>query len=208
MPIVAPSTPGDCFYAAIEAARIALKYRTPGLPALRRLPGQRGRAVADPRRGHPARHQRAVRHRAQPHRATTATEEFWPYLRDPATLARPWAIPGTPGLMHRIGGLEKADGSGDVSYDPANHELMTKLRVAKVAGIAADIPLVEVDDPDGAERAGARLGIHLRRHPGRHPAGARPRATRWPTPTSATSTRSRPTWATSCGPTARCWSRR
>ena len=81
----------------------------------------------------------------------TASEEFWPYLRDPATLARPWAIPGTPGLMHRIGGLEKADGSGDVSYDPVNHERMTKLRVAKVAGIAADIPLVEVDDPDGAE---------------------------------------------------------
>jgi 2-oxoglutarate ferredoxin oxidoreductase subunit alpha len=72
-------------------------------------------------------------------------------LRDPATLARPWAIPGTAGLMHRIGGLEKADGSGEVSYDPANHERMTKLRVAKVAGIAADIAPVEVDDPGGAE---------------------------------------------------------
>ena len=74
---------------------------------------------------------------------------FWPFLRDPETLARPWAIPGTPDLMHRIGGLEKADGSGNVSYDPANHELMMKLRAAKVAGIAKDIPLVEVDDPDG-----------------------------------------------------------
>jgi 2-oxoglutarate ferredoxin oxidoreductase subunit alpha len=83
------------------------------------------------------------------HVAEDGTEEFWPYLRDSTTLARPWAIPGTPGLTHRIGGLEKADGSGDVSYDPANHELMTKLRAAKVAGIAADIPLAEVDDPDG-----------------------------------------------------------
>jgi 2-oxoglutarate/2-oxoacid ferredoxin oxidoreductase subunit alpha len=77
------------------------------------------------------------------------TEEFWPYLRDPETFARPWAIPGTPGLTHRIGGLEKADGSGDVSYDPINHERMSHLRAAKVAGIAADIPDVEVDDPGG-----------------------------------------------------------
>ena len=69
--------------------------------------------------------------------------------RASATFARPWAIPGTPELMHRIGGLEKADGPGTVSYDPANHERMTKLRVAKVAGIAADIPAAEVDDPDG-----------------------------------------------------------
>jgi 2-oxoglutarate ferredoxin oxidoreductase subunit alpha len=77
--------------------------------------------------------------------------EFWPYLRDEQTLARPWAIPGTPGLMHRIGGLEKSDGAGTVSYDPDNHELMSRLRAAKIAGIAADIPLAEVDDPDGAE---------------------------------------------------------
>ena len=74
--------------------------------------------------------------------------EFWPYLRDPETLARPWAIPGTPGLEHRIGGLEKADGTGNISYDPDNHERMVRLRAAKVAGIAKDIPLVEVDDPD------------------------------------------------------------
>jgi 2-oxoglutarate ferredoxin oxidoreductase subunit alpha len=75
--------------------------------------------------------------------------EFMPYLRDPSTLARPWAIPGTPGLAHRIGGLEKADVTGNVSYDPDNHDLMTRLRTRKVAGIAADIPEVEVDD-DGA----------------------------------------------------------
>ena len=92
----------------------------------------------------------------------------------PETLARPWAIPGTPGLTHRIGGLEKEDGSGDVSYDPANHELMTKLRVAKVAGIATDIPLIEVDDPDGRRRARARVGLHLRGHPGRRTAGPGP----------------------------------
>jgi 2-oxoglutarate ferredoxin oxidoreductase subunit alpha len=77
--------------------------------------------------------------------------EFLPYKRDPDTLARPWAIPGTPGLEHRIGGLEKADGTGNVSYDPDNHDLMVRMRARKVAGIAADIPELEVDDPDGAE---------------------------------------------------------
>ena len=72
------------------------------------------------------------------------TEEFWPYLRDPETLARPWAVPGTPGLMHRVGGIEKEDGSGNISYDPDNHEQMVRLRAAKVAGIAHDIPPIEV----------------------------------------------------------------
>jgi 2-oxoglutarate ferredoxin oxidoreductase subunit alpha len=75
--------------------------------------------------------------------------EFWPYLRDPVTLARPWAVPGTPGLQHRIGGIEKEDGTGNISYDPANHEKMVNLRAAKIAGIAADIPEVTVSgDPD------------------------------------------------------------
>ena len=78
-------------------------------------------------------------------------DEFWPYLRDPETLARPWAIPGTPGLMHRVGGIEKEDGTGNISYDPANHDKMTRLRAAKIAGIANDIPLTDVDDPDGAD---------------------------------------------------------
>src|SRR5207244_7358409 len=77
--------------------------------------------------------------------------EFWPYLRDPETLARPWAIPGTPGLMHRIGGIEKEDGSGNISYDPDNHDRMTRLRAAKAAGIADDIPLVDVEDPGRAD---------------------------------------------------------
>ena len=82
---------------------------------------------------------------------TVADGEFMPYARDPETLARPWALPGTPGLEHRIGGLEKADVTGSISYDPENHDLMTRLRAAKVAGIANDIPLLEVDDPGGAD---------------------------------------------------------
>jgi 2-oxoglutarate/2-oxoacid ferredoxin oxidoreductase subunit alpha len=148
VPIVAPSTPGDCFYIAIEAARIALKYRTPvfilsdgylangaepwPVPEVGDLPDISVPFATETN-----------------HVNADGTEEFWPYLRDPETFARPWAIPGTPGLTHRIGGLEKADGSGDVSYDPINHERMSHLRAAKVAGIAADIPDVEVDDPDG-----------------------------------------------------------
>ncbi|HLI02539.1 MAG TPA: 2-oxoacid:acceptor oxidoreductase subunit alpha, partial [Acidimicrobiales bacterium] len=152
IPIVAPSTPGDCFSTAIEAARIALKYRTPVLllsdgylangtepwavPDVADLPDISVQFATEPN-----------------HTAADGTEDFWPYIRDPETLARPWAVPGTPGLMHRIGGLEKADGSGAVSYDPANHQRMVDLRVAKVAGIARDIPAVEVDDPDGDAEA-------------------------------------------------------
>ena len=78
------------------------------------------------------------------HVAADGTNVYWPYLRDPETLARPWAIPGTPGLMHRVGGLEKQDGTGDIDYTPANHEKMVLLRAAKIAGIASDIPLAEV----------------------------------------------------------------
>jgi 2-oxoglutarate ferredoxin oxidoreductase subunit alpha len=151
VPIVAPSTPGDCFFAAIEAARIAIKYRTPvfllsdGYLANGAEPWRIPDVASLP--------DISVLFAVEPNHTDEAAgvEDFWPYLRDPVTLARPWAIPGTPGLTHRIGGLEKEDGSGDVSYDPANHELMTKIRVAKVNGIAADIPPVEVDDPDGAE---------------------------------------------------------
>ena len=83
--------------------------------------------------------------------AAVGETEFQPYHRDPETLARPWAIPGTAGLEHRIGGLEKADVTGSISYDPENHDLMTRLRAAKVAGIANDIPELAVDDPDGAD---------------------------------------------------------
>jgi len=86
------------------------------------------------------------------HTDEDGTEHFRPYLRDPDTLARPWAVPGTPGLEHRIGGLEKEDGSGNVSYDALNHDHMVRTRQAKIDGIASDIPLLEVDDPtDDAE---------------------------------------------------------
>jgi 2-oxoglutarate/2-oxoacid ferredoxin oxidoreductase subunit alpha len=83
------------------------------------------------------------------HEKPDGTPEFWPYLRDPETLARPWARPGTPGLEHRIGGIEKADGSGNISYDPSNHDTMVRLRQAKIDGIARDIAPLEVDDPNG-----------------------------------------------------------
>ena len=148
VPIVAARTPAHCFEATIEAVRIALKYRTPvfllsdgylangaepwRLPDVATLPD-----ISVPFADGPN------------HTAPDGTEEFWPYLRDPETLARPWAIPGTSGLEHRIGGLEKADGTGNISYDPANHEHMVRLRQAKVDGISKDIPPVELDDPDG-----------------------------------------------------------
>ena len=144
MPIVAAKSPSHCFDATIEAARIALKYRTPvflltdgflangaepwRLPSVSDLPDISVPFALSPNH----------------------EGEFWPFLRDPETLARPWAIPGTEGLEHRIGGIEKQDGSGNIDYDPGNHELMTQLRAAKVAGIAKDIPLVEVDDPSSA----------------------------------------------------------
>jgi 2-oxoglutarate/2-oxoacid ferredoxin oxidoreductase subunit alpha len=148
LPIVAARTPGHCFFAAIEAARIALKYRTPvillsdGYLANGAEPWRLPRVEDLPDIGVP--------YATGPnHTAADGTPEFLPYLRDPTTLARPWAVPGTPGLEHRIGGLEKADRTGAISYDPANHEHMVRLRAAKVAGIAGDIPPVELDDPGG-----------------------------------------------------------
>jgi 2-oxoglutarate ferredoxin oxidoreductase subunit alpha len=144
VPVIAPQSPSDCFYAAIEAARIAVKYRTPvillsdgylangsepwKLPDVAKLPT------------------------IEPNFAEAQQDGFQPFKRDPETLARPWAIPGTAGLEHRIGGLEKADGSGNISYDPANHDTMTRLRQAKVDGIANDIEPLAVDDPSGAAR--------------------------------------------------------
>jgi 2-oxoglutarate ferredoxin oxidoreductase subunit alpha len=148
VPVVAARTPGGCFYAAIEAARLALKYRTPvfllsdgylangaepwPIPDVEALPDISVEFAS-----------------GFNHTTPDGAEVFWPFKRDPETLARPWAVPGTPDLMHRIGGLEKADGSGAVSYDAANHEFMVRTRAAKIAGIAKDIPPVEVDDPDG-----------------------------------------------------------
>ena len=150
LPIVAAKTPSHCFEATVEAVRLAVKYRTPvillsdgylangtepwKLPDLDQLPDIDPDFATDPN-----------------HVDDDGNAVFWPYLRDPETLARPWAPPGLAGLEHRIGGLEKADGSGNVAYDGANHEKMTRLRAAKIAGIAHDIPPTDVDDEDGAE---------------------------------------------------------
>jgi 2-oxoglutarate/2-oxoacid ferredoxin oxidoreductase subunit alpha len=148
LPVIAAYSPPHCFYAAIEAARIALKYRTPvillsdgylangahpwKLPNIDDLPDISVPFATE------LNHERA-----------DGEMEFWPYLRDLETLARPWAIPGTPRLMHRVGGIEKEDGSGNISYTPDNHEKMVHLRADKIAGIAKDIPLAEVEgDPD------------------------------------------------------------
>jgi 2-oxoglutarate/2-oxoacid ferredoxin oxidoreductase subunit alpha len=148
VPIVAAYSPSHCFFAAIEAVRIALKYRTPvillsdGYIANGAEPWLVPDVDALPDISVPFQ----TEHN---HTRDDGTTEYWPYLRDPETLARPWAIPGTPGLAHRVGGLEKEDGSGNINYTPENHEKMVHLRAAKVAGIAADIPLAEVaGDPD------------------------------------------------------------
>jgi 2-oxoglutarate ferredoxin oxidoreductase subunit alpha len=149
VPVVAPRTPADCFDAALEAARIALAYRTPvfllsdgylangsepwRVPDVEDLPDLRVEFADGPN-----------------HTTEDGVEVFWPYKRDPQTLARPWAVPGTPGLEHRIGGIEKQDGTGNISYDPANHDFMVRTRQAKIDGIA--VPALEVDDPDGDAR--------------------------------------------------------
>jgi 2-oxoglutarate ferredoxin oxidoreductase subunit alpha len=138
LPIVAPATAAECFDYAIDAARIALKYMTPviylsdaflangsepwRIPTIADLPDLRV----------PSR---------------TEKEGFYPYMRDPETLARPWAVPGTPGLEHRIGGLEKLDVLGTVSYDNDNHHRMTLLRAEKVARVVQDIAPLEVHGP-------------------------------------------------------------
>ena len=137
IPIVAPATPSDCFWAALEASRIAVKYMVPVI------------VLSD---GYLA-------NGAEPWRIPDATEipeipvhfakeansstGYLPYKRDPQTLARPWAVPGTPGLEHRIGGLEKQDVTGNINYEPLNHEHMVRIRAAKVAAVAQDIPDVE-----------------------------------------------------------------
>jgi 2-oxoglutarate/2-oxoacid ferredoxin oxidoreductase subunit alpha len=144
LPIIASSTPGQCFEAALEAVRIAVSYRTPVIllsdtflanssepwviPAVGDLPELDPGFAAEPTEG----------------------ERFWPYMRD-ENLARPWAIPGTPGLQHRIGGLEKEELTGNVSYEPENHALMTRIRAERVAKIVDDIPELSVDEDDGAE---------------------------------------------------------
>jgi len=141
VPVLAAATPGDCFYAAVEAARVALTYRTPVylLSDAYLANGAEPWQIPDIASLEPI----AVEF-AQPD-----GEPFLPYKRDPETLARPWAIPGTPGLEHRIGGLEKANETGNVSYDAENHDLMTQLRAQKVAGVK--VPDLEVDHQEGAD---------------------------------------------------------
>ncbi|SHG07260.1 2-oxoglutarate ferredoxin oxidoreductase subunit alpha [Jatrophihabitans endophyticus] len=150
VPIVAPQSPGDCFDAAVEAARIALTYRTPvfllsdgyiangsepwAVPSVSDLPDLRVEFATEPN-GDGSN--------------GGAEGDYLPYLRDPETLARPWAVPGTKGLEHRIGGIEKADRTGNISYDPDNHDFMTRTRQAKVDGIARSLPPITVDDPSG-----------------------------------------------------------
>ncbi|HXH78719.1 MAG TPA: 2-oxoacid:acceptor oxidoreductase subunit alpha [Nocardioides sp.] len=160
LPIIAPQSPGDCFDAALEAARIAITYRTPVMllsdgylangsepwrvPEVSELP------TIDPdfatRKNHTVHNE-----------DETETSEFWPYDRDAETLARPWAVPGTPGLEHRIGGLEKGDGHGNISYDPDNHDFMVRTRQAKVDRIADSLPPLQVDDPAGPDGRGAKV---------------------------------------------------
>ena len=144
LPIVASYSPASCFWAAVESARIAIKYMTPvillsdgyiangaepwRITALGKLPDISRDFTTHPNMG----------------------EDFWPYLRDDITLSRPWAIPGTPGLEHRIGGLEKADGTGNIDYEPENHQLMSELRAAKIKAIEEDIDPLEWRGDDDA----------------------------------------------------------
>jgi 2-oxoglutarate/2-oxoacid ferredoxin oxidoreductase subunit alpha len=148
--VLAPSTPADCFDTAIEAVRIAVKYRTPVVILSDGYLANGSEPWLIPSVDSLAR----LRDEFKFAKGTGAADgsepaAFQPFQRDPQTLARPWAIPGTPGLEHRIGGIEKADGSGSISYDPDNHDRMVRLRQAKIDGIATDIGPLEVDDPDG-----------------------------------------------------------
>jgi 2-oxoglutarate ferredoxin oxidoreductase subunit alpha len=136
--VIAVRSPSDCFEAAIDAVRIALTYRT---PVILLSDG----AIANG--SEPWRIPDVSTFEPIDNNFAKAGEDFQPYARDPETLARQFAIPGTPGLEHRIGGLEAANGSGNISYEPANHDLMVRLRQAKIDGIA--VPDLEVDDPTG-----------------------------------------------------------
>ncbi len=151
VPVIAAQSPADCFDAALEATRIAVTYRTPvlllsdGYLANGSEPWQVPDVAALPRI--------APDFATGPnHIAADGIEQFQPYRRDPETLARPWAPPGSAGLEHRIGGLEKQDLTGDISYDAENHDLMVRTRQAKVDAVADSIPPIEVDDPDGDAR--------------------------------------------------------
>jgi 2-oxoglutarate/2-oxoacid ferredoxin oxidoreductase subunit alpha len=141
VPVIAAATPSDCFWVALEACRIAVKYM---VPVILLSDGYLANG-AEP--WHVPEVSEIPDFKVQ--FAKTA-DGFLPYKRDPQTLARPWAVPGTPGLEHRIGGLEKQDVTGNINYEPLNHENMVRIRAAKVAGIAQDIPeIVPAGDPEG-----------------------------------------------------------
>src|SRR5271165_5424137 len=133
IPVLAPATPGDCFWITVEACKIALKYMVPVI------------ILSDGYLANGAEPWQIPKVEDMPEFSVTyATDPatYLPYKRDPDTLARPWAIPGTPGLEHRIGGLEKQDVTGNINYEPLNHENMVRIRAAKVQAVAQDIPLV------------------------------------------------------------------
>ena len=141
IPVLAASTPGDCFWIALEASRIALKYM---IPVIVLSDGYLANGAE------PWRIPKVEDIPPIPVKFATDPVSFLPYKRDPQTLARPWALPGTPGLEHRIGGLEKQDGTGNVNYEPLNHENMVRVRAAKVAAVGQDIPHVLPEgDPSG-----------------------------------------------------------
>jgi 2-oxoglutarate/2-oxoacid ferredoxin oxidoreductase subunit alpha len=144
IPIVAPATPSDCFWAALEASRIAIKYM---VPVIVLSDGYLANGAEPWRIPDVSEIPEIPLHFAKEANSPTG---YLPYKRDPQTLARPWAIPGTPGLEHRIGGLEKQDVTGNINYEPLNHEHMVRIRAAKVAAVAQDIPDLEpVGDPQG-----------------------------------------------------------
>jgi 2-oxoglutarate ferredoxin oxidoreductase subunit alpha len=142
LPVLAASTPGDCFHIALEAFRMAVRHMTPVVVLSDGYLANSSEPWRIPDVDTLERHPVTLR---------TDPEDFHPYARDPETLVRPWAVPGTPGLEHRIGGLSKQDVTGNVSYDPENHQAMVNLRAEKVARIAREIPPVEVDGPDRGE---------------------------------------------------------
>ena len=184
--MIAPRSPGDCFDAAIEAARIALTYRTPvillsdgylangaepwAVPSVDDLPD-------------------LPRSTSRPSRTGRRTASSCPTCGTRRRSARPWAIPGTAGMQHRVGGLEKADRTGNISYDPANHDFMTRTRQAKIDGIAATLPPTEVDDPDGDARVASSAGGRPTGRSAPPAGGSGARAGRSRRSTCATSTR-------------------
>ncbi len=199
IPVLAPSTPGDCFWVALEASRIALKYMVPVI------------ILSDGYLANGAEPWRIPEVDDMPeipvHFATNP-EGFQPYKRNPETLARPWAIPGTPGLEHRIGGLEKQDVTGNVNYEPLNHEKMVRLRAAKVeASPRIFRTVVPAGDPDG-DLVDRCVGLDLRRDHRRPENATRRWAPHRPRASAASESAAAQSRRAAQALQARCWSRR